>query len=306
LGNPTQVLVPKPENVDPLLGTSLGHFTIQEKLPGGSMGQVYRAWDIRLRRTIALKVIRTDPASDPAAWGRLLREARMASRLNHPNIRAVYDVGEDAGQPYIAMEYVEGRSLTAAVRPRGLPIDKALQLAIQISEGLAYAHAQRIIHRDIKSNNVLVTPDWHAKILDFGLARRIESRDAGKPSSSGLSFGIGGQLAGTLPYMAPEILHGEVASMQSDLWALGILLYEMLTGKLPFEGLTFFETSFLIMASPPPPLPRSVPANLSRVVKRCLEKDQRKRYKSTYDIVQDLRRLWNLPLTGRQHQGKRV
>ena len=230
----------------------------------------------------------------------------MASRLNHPNIRAVYDVGEDAGQPYIAMEYVEGRSLTAAVRPRGLPIDKALQLAIQISEGLAYAHAQRIIHRDIKSNNVLVTPDWHAKILDFGLARRIESRDAGKPSSSGLSFGIGGQLAGTLPYMAPEILHGEVASMQSDLWALGILLYEMLTGKLPFEGLTFFETSFLIMASPPPPLPRSVPANLSRVVKRCLEKDQRKRYKSTYDIVQDLRRLWNLPLTGRQHQGKRV
>jgi serine/threonine-protein kinase len=220
----------------------------------------------------------------------------------------VYDVGEDSGQPYIAMEYVEGRPLTAVVRPGGLPIDKALRLAIQISEGLAHAHAQKIIHRDIKSNNVIVAPDWRAKILDFGLAQRIETRDAGKVSSSGLSFGIGGQLAGTLPYMAPEILHGEVASMQSDLWALGILLFEMLTGKLPFAGRTFFETSFLIMASPPPPLPRSVPASLSRVVESCLEKDRRKRYKNAHDIVQDLRRLQqlNLPFTRSQHEGKRV
>lgn len=306
LGNPTQVLSPKPQSLDSSPSTTLGHFTIQEKLPGGSMAQVYRAWDIRLRRTVALKVIQTDPASDPAAWGRLLREARIASRLNHPNICAVYDVGEDSGQPYIAMEYVEGRPLAAAVRPGGLPIDKALRLAIQISEGLAHAHAQKIIHRDIKSNNVLVTPDWRAKILDFGLAQRIETRDAGKVTSSGLSFRIGGQLAGTLPYMAPEILHGEVASIQSDLWALGVLLYEMLTGKLPFAGRTFFETSFLIMASSPPPLPHSVPANLSHVVKRCLEKDRRKRYKSAHDIVQDLRRVWDLPFTRSQHEGKRV
>jgi len=270
------------------------------------MGQVYRAWDFRLRRAVALKVIRTNPASDPAAWGRLLREARIASRLNHPNICAVYDVSEDSGQTYIAMEYVEGRSLTAKVRPGGLPIDKALRLAIQISEGLAHAHAQKIIHRDIKSNNVIVTPDWQAKILDFGLAQRIETTDAGKVSSSGLSFEIGGQLAGTLAYMAPEILHGEVASIQSDLWALGILLYEMLAGKLPFAGQTFFETSFLIMASSPPPLPHSVPASLSRVVERCLEKDRRKRYKNAHDIVQDLRRLWNLPFTRSQHEGKRA
>ena len=270
------------------------------------MAEVYRAWDIRLRRTVALKVIRTDPASDPAAWGRLLREARIASRLNHPNICTVYDVGEDGGQPYIAMEYVEGRPLTAAVRPDGLPIDKALRLAIQISEGLAHAHAQKIVHRDIKSNNVIVTPDWRAKIVDFGLAQRIKTRDAGKFTSSGLSLEIGGPLAGCLPYLAPEVLHGDVASMQSDLWALGILLYEMLAGKLPFAGRTFFETSFLIMASPPPPLARSVPASLSRVVGRCLEKDHRKRYKNAHDIVQDLRRLCNLPLTTSEYPVRAV
>ena len=308
MGNASQVLVPNPESVDPLLGTSLGHFTIQERLPGGSMGRVYRAWDIRLRRTVALKVIRTDPASDPAAWGRLLREARIASRLNHPNICAVYDVGENSDQAYIAMEYVKGSPLTGAVRPNGLPIDKAIRLAIQIAEGLVHAHAEKIIHRDIKSNNVLVTPNWQAKILDFGLAQRIKTRNDAKVTSSYLSLEIGGPLAGNLFYLAPEILHGKVPNIQSDLWALGILLYEMLTGKFPFAGRTFFETSFLIMASPPPPRPRSVPASLSRVVERCLEKDRRNRYKSAHQIVQDLRRLQqsNLPFTRSQHEGKRV
>ena len=297
---------PNSRIVDSSLSTTLGHFTIQEELPGGSIAMVYRAWDARLRRMVALKVIRADLAGDSTGWAMLLREARIASRLNHPNICAVYDVGEDSGYPYIAMEYVEGRTLTAAVRPGGLPIDKTLRLGIQISEGLAHAHALKIIHRDIKSNNVMATPDWQAKILDFGLAQRIVTKDAGKLSSSGLSFGMGGPLAGCLPYLAPEILHGEVHNIQSDLWALGVLFYEMLTGKLPFAGRTFFETSLLIMTALPPPLPRSVPANLANVVSLCLEKDCRKRYKRAQEIVQELRRLWNLPFTGSRRAGKRA
>lgn len=251
----------------------LDHYRIEEKLGEGAFGEVWRGVDIRLDRRVALKVMLARAEEDPEAWGRLLAEARAASALNHPAICATYDVGEEDGTGYIAMEYVEGRPLSGLVRDGALPPALAVAYGAEMAAALAHAHGRGIIHRDLKASNVMVTPDGHAKLLDFGLARRLDAPALETLTHSRESLASLGDAAGTLFYMAPELLRGKPASTKSDLWSLGALLFEILFGRLPFQGQTPFELSMAIMVEDPPPLPPELPEQLRRVVRKCLEKD---------------------------------
>jgi len=270
-----------------MIGETLGHYVIAEKIGGGGMGIVYRARDIGLDRDVAIKVLPEHMERDETAWGRLLQEARMLSSLNHPHICAVYEVGEEDGKPYIAMEFVRGLPLSVMLRNGPLPSPQALQYGRQISQALAHAHEQGIIHGDLRSANVMITTDGIAKVLDFGLARRLQPEDLEKISTSHESLESFGPVGGTLPYLAPELLRGHSPNIQSDIWALGVLLYEVLTGKLPFAGRTPFELSTSIMTSSTRP-PDNVPRALAKAVARCLEKKRARRYKNVPEVLQDL------------------
>jgi serine/threonine-protein kinase len=194
------------------------------------MGVVYSARDTRLQRTAAIKLV--SAAGDATARARLLREARHASALNHPNVCTIYEVGEAEGQAFVAMEYVEGRVLSALIPPRGLPAEAVLRYGMQISEALAHAHERGIVHLDLKSANIIITPEGRAKVLDFGLAKRV----AGPQLAGAESITMTGTVAGTVSYMAPEMLRGEPPTARADLWALGVVLFEMASRQLPFRG----------------------------------------------------------------------
>jgi eukaryotic-like serine/threonine-protein kinase len=233
----------------PMIGTTFGRYVIESRLGAGSMGVVYRARDLRLDRQVALKVLNQSFLSDPTAWGWLLREAKIASALNHPCICTVHDIGEEEEQPYIAMEYVEGQTLSSLLIPSGLPPTLVRRYGSLIADALGHAHERGIIHRDIKSSNVVATPDGGLKILDFGLARRLRMDSQHHLATSDSSMDGIGPLVGTTHYMAPEVLRGERAYVWSDIWSLGVLVYEMATGTLPFVGNTVFELTTAIMAS---------------------------------------------------------
>jgi eukaryotic-like serine/threonine-protein kinase len=254
-------------------GQILGHYRIEERLGEGAFGEVWRGVDVRLDRKVALKAMRAGADEDPEAWGRLLEEARAASALNHPAICATYDVGEEDGTGYIAMEYVEGRALSDLVRSGTLTPALAVSYGVDMTAALAHAHGRGIIHRDLKASNVMITPEGHAKLLDFGLARRLNAPVLESLTQSRESLASLGGAAGTLCYMAPELLRGKPASIRSDLWSLGALLFETLSGRLPFQGQTPFELSMAIMVEEPPALDRALPAALRNAVRRCLEKD---------------------------------
>src|SRR5579859_2440145 len=240
----------------PTPGDILGHYRIEEFLGKGAFGAVFRGEDVRLGRKVALKVphAKAEEDPDPAAWGQLLQEARAAATLNHPNICATYDIGEDAGINYIAMEYVEGQSLSDLLRSGALSPQLALSYAIQIAKGLDHAHARGIIHRDLKASNVMITSEGQAKLLDFGLARRLDPGVIESMSQSRRSMSEIGNIAGTLSYMAPEVLRGKTAGPSSDLWSLGALIHEMVSARLPFKGETPFELTMAIMVEAPQPL----------------------------------------------------
>ena len=273
-----------------MIGTTFGRYIIESKLGAGSMGVVYRARDLRLDRQVALKVLNQSFLSDPTAWGWLLREAKIACALNHPCICTVHDIGEEAEQPYIAMEYVEGRTLGSLLIPSGLPPALVRQYGSLIAEALGHAHERGIIHRDIKSANVLATPDGGLKILDFGLARRLRGDSQQHLATSTSSIDGIGPIVGTAHYMAPEVLRGERAYVWSDIWSLGVLIYEMTTGTLPFVGNTVFELTTAIMTSEMNPLPEGIPAYLDRVIRHCLSKDPSARYHCARDVAIDLTR----------------
>ena len=272
----------------PAPGTILGHYRVEDKLGEGSFGAVFRGEDLRLHRKVALKIPHLRGDADGEAWGRLLREGRAASALNHPNICAIYDIGEEDGLHYIAFEYVEGRTLSDLVREGPLAALTALIYTGQVAAALAHAHNRGFIHRDLKSSNVVITAEGQAKLLDFGLARRLDSQTIEAMTQSRQSLADIGGAAGTLCYMAPEVLRGKPASVRSDLWSLGALLHESLCGKLPFQGETPFELSLSIMLEAPQPLPPEIPAAARAVVVKCLQKEPTKRYESAQELGEAL------------------
>ena len=267
----------------PVIGQVLGRYRVVAKIGEGGMGVVYRGHDEVLDRDVALKVVKKDARLDPTAGRNLLQEARASSSLSHPNICTIYEVGETNGELYIAMELVEGKSLRALIGSMGLPAESVLRYGVQIASALTRAHDKGIVHRDLKSANVVVTADGLVKVLDFGIAKRIGTEtsqgttlmfDSKEPSS----------VSGTLTYMAPEVLRGEGADYRSDLWALGVVLYEAASGQLPFAGRTTFEISSAIMREMPKPLGPPVPAGLWAIIQRCLVKEPMQRYRRAGEV----------------------
>jgi serine/threonine protein kinase len=265
----------------------VGRFQVQSAVGRGGWGVVYRARDVRLNRAVALKILNGPLARQDDAWGWALKEARIASSLSHSCICTIYDVGEEQGMAYIAMEYIQGRPLSSLVLPSGLPPALAIHYGRLISSALSHAHERGIIHRDVKTGNVMVTADGQPKMLDFGLAKQLwvdSSQGTPLPPSSLKA----GHLVGTVHYLAPELLHGERANVWSDIWSLGVVLYEMATGQLPFRGGTIFELANAIMMCDPARPPKDIPAQLAPVIERCLQKKKHRRYQRARDVLRAL------------------
>ena len=267
-----------------MIGETLAHYEIEDRLGEGGSGVVYRGRDLRLERPVAIKVLADALRDDELAWARLLREARMASQLNHPHIAAIYDLGEEDGRAYIAMEYVQGLPLADLIPEGGMPMELVGRYGAQISSALAFAHEQGVVHGDLKGSNIVVTADSNVKLLDFGLARRIPRDGMAEVTSSCLPLAEAGATAGTLPYLAPEILRGLSPSRQSDVWALGVLLYQMATGELPFRGVTPFELSVDIMMGTPPKLGQ-LPEPLQSALRGSLQKDPQERTSQVRELA---------------------
>lgn len=262
----------------------LGHYRLLERIGAGGMGEVYRARDERLDREVAIKILPPNVQDDPRARDRLLAEARSASQLNHSHICTIYEVNQEGNIAFIAMEYVAGRSLSAIIPSNGLPTEHVIRYGTQIADALAHAHQRRIVHRDLKPANVTVTPNGSAKVLDFGLAMRLPPEELEAATVSQLQLGESDSLAGTLPYMAPEQLEGGVVDARSDIWALGVLMYEMASGHRPFSGRSGFALTSAILRDPPPPLPDTVPAGLAAAIRKCLLKDPTARYQNVGEV----------------------
>jgi serine/threonine protein kinase/photosystem II stability/assembly factor-like uncharacterized protein len=267
-----------------VIGQVLGHCRVVAKIGEGGMGVVYRAYDEVLHRDVALKVVNKGAGLDASANQNLLHEARASSSLAHPNICTIHEVGETDGELYIVMELVEGKSLHAMSGDRGLPAESVLRYGVQIASALARAHDRGIIHRDLKTANILVTADGLVKVLDFGLAKRVGSGILEGPTRSLASLEDASSVSGTLPYMAPELLRGEAADARSDLWALGVVLYEAASGRLPFEGRTGFEISATIMRELPAPLGPPIPPGVWGIIQRCLAKEPTQRYQRASEV----------------------
>ncbi len=267
------------------VGEQLGPYRIEQEIGQGGMGQVFRALDTRLHRTVAIKVLPSTHVADPDRKKRLLHEARAASKLNHPNIVALHDIANDGGVDYLVMEYVAGKTLKELIRPEGLPISQAGGYAIQLAGALAAAHAAGLIHRDIKPANIMVTHDGQVKVLDFGLAKQLTAEGAVPLDTTQT---VPGMVMGTVSYMSPEQTRGEPLDARSDIFTFGSVLYEAVTGRLPFKASSLLATMHEIaLHDPPPPSqvqPR-VPAWLEQIVLRCLRKQVAERYQSMEEVL---------------------
>ena len=269
----------------PFAGATLaGKYRILEEIGRGGMGVVYKAEDTQLKRTVALKFLSPDSSAVPSREKRFAQEAQNASALNHPNICTIYEVGEAEGNSFIAMEYVDGRPLDRMIPDGGLPPNDILRYGSQIVEAFEHAHEKGVIHRDLKTANVMITPAGRVKVLDFGLAKRLVAEELGEATRSQFSLTEEGMIAGTPAYMAPETLQGRPADARSDIWAMGVVLYEMATGTRPFEGRTGFELTSAILRDAPAPLPVRTAAGLSAVIRKCLEKDLEKRFQTVSEV----------------------
>ena len=265
-----------------MIGETIDHYRILSEIGAGGMGTVYRARDEILRRDVALKLLRSEKITNRESRAHILHEARAAASLNHPHICTIYQVGEFQGSSYIAMEHVDGQSLSAQVPAGGFPLELTLRYAVQIADALAHAHARGVIHRDLKTANVVITPQGHVKVLDFGLAKRILD-DANEETRSMLSGFQGSDMVGTLPYMAPEILSGETADARTDIWSFGVLLYNLATGELPFKGRTTFELTSSILKETPDSSAIANPS-LRALILRCLAKKPEQRHQAASEV----------------------
>ena len=278
--------------MDTLIGSTVQHYRIGERLGAGGMGEVYRAEDVRLGRSVALKFLPAELKADPDSRARLLNEARAASLLRSPNIAVTYDIGESSGADFIVMEYVEGELLSSRVKKGPLAIREVVEIGLQVTDALDEAHARGIVHRDVKSANLMRTERGLVKVLDFGLAKFLKPEGAEGARLTQPQVTIAGMVVGTVSYMAPEQALGRSVDNRTDLFSLGVVLFELATGRIPFVGGSPTEIIDHILHEIPPPPSRyaaSVPTSFDAVVARALEKSPTFRYQSARDMQQDLR-----------------
>src|SRR5215216_1663044 len=276
-----------------MVGRTILHYRIKQEIGKGGMGVVYRAEDTKLNRTVAIKALSADLIGDEKARTRFLREARTASAIDHPNICTVYEVNEVDNLLFFVMQYIEGKTLKKFIGGRPLPLDQALEFSLEIADALAEAHRRNVIHRDVKSSNIMLNERNQLKILDFGLAKQVKPADSYGSSDSHhtLDLTAVGSPFGTASYMSPEQAKGEVADARSDIFSFGIVMYEMITGRLPFKGKSSIDVMHAVMHDEPAPLGDAVPPRLQQIVSKALAKDPKARYQSADLLLEDLRSL---------------
>ena len=281
-------------------GTALGPYQIEAPLGAGGMGEVYRARDTRLDRIVAIKVLPENVAADLELKQRFEYEARVVASLSHPHICTLFDVGEHEGRPFIAMELLEGQVLSERISSQGVRIEQVVEWGLQVAEALAAAHAKEIVHRDIKPGNIFITTGGSAKVLDFGLAKpsALESRQGTQsgdhPTTLESPLTTPGVALGTVAYMSPEQVYGEALDTRTNLFSLGVELYELATGTLPFTGRTSAALTDRMLhgtVTPPGQMNAAVPAELGRIIGKALERDRRLRYQTASDLRSDLARF---------------
>ena len=288
----------------PEIGQSLLHYSIVEKIGRGGMGEVYRAKDQKLGRDVAIKVLPEEFARDTDRVARFQREAKLLASLNHPNIAAIHGLEESGGMQFLVLELVEGRTLAEQIKSGPIPVEEALKLALQIAEALEAAHEKGVIHRDLKPANIKVTPDGKVKVLDFGLAKALETGpalDVSTTLTESTETTREGIILGTAPYMSPEQASGKRLDARTDIWSFGCILYECLTGKKAFQGETVTETLAGVIKGEPDwsRLPQETPAEVLHVLQRCLQKDPKLRYHDIADAWLDMEALTALPAPAR-------
>jgi len=287
-----------------MIGQVLGHYRLLEKIGGGGMGEVFRARDDRLERDVALKIIRRASSADQDRIRRFEQEARAAAALSHPNILAIYDIGIYEGTPYIVSELLEGQTLRQRLFEGPLPVRQAADYGLQIAQGLIAAHEKHIVHRDLKPENLFITKGGRVKILDFGIAKLIPEEESVTDSVEGLTTQTkAGVVLGTVSYMSPEQLRGRLVDHRSDIFSLGAILYEMLSGRRAFHGDTNVDTITAVLKEEPAALVEirpNIPAAFEPIVSHCLEKDSDCRFQSARDLAFALGTLTNISTSKQQ------